>query len=179
MIKTDETFLVLIDVQEKLLSAMYDSQGVLDSVVRLVKGAKALGLPIVWLEQNPNGLGPTTQAVAEVLDGEEPIVKLSFSGCGNQDFMRTIKALNRKTALICGIEAHVCVYQTARDLKEAGYEVQVAFDATSSRKLENKMIALESLKAAGSTITSVETALFDLLKVAEGDTFKKILAIIK
>ncbi len=179
MIGRDDTFVVLIDVQEKLLRAMHEQQAVLANTIRLIKGAKILGLPVIWLEQNPNGLGPTDPALAEILAGQEPIVKFCFSCYGNPEFKSAIESLKRTNALVCGIESHVCVYQTAVDLKEAGYCPEVVFDATSSRRLESKMIALESLKAEGIKITSVETALFELLKVAGGDEFKEILAVIK
>lgn len=179
MIRTDDTFVVLIDVQDRLLRAMDDSEVTLQNVVKLIKGAKALEIPIIWLEQNPKGLGQTVADISNLLEEENPIIKFCFSCYGNPDFKKAVSSIGRKNVLICGIEAHVCVYQTAVDLKEAGYNPQVVFDATSSRSIVNKMIAKESLRGAGVNITSVETALFELLKVAEGEKFKEILTIIK
>jgi nicotinamidase-related amidase len=104
---------------------------------------------------------------------------MSFSCCQNDRFASALKALNRKQVLIAGIEAHICVYQTAVDLVGLGYEVQVVADAVSSRQIENKEIGLQKMKAFGISLTSVETALFELLKVAEGEQFKKIIKIVK
>ena len=104
---------------------------------------------------------------------------MSFSSCRNDRFVQALKALNRKQVLIAGIEAHVCVYQTAAELVDLGYEVQVVVDAVSSRNMENKEIGLQRMRDSGVSLTSVETALFELLKVAEGEQFKEILKIVK
>ncbi len=179
MFDLEKTVLVVVDVQEKLWAAMHEKDSLRDNTVRIIKGAKVLGVPVVWTEQNPKGLGPTLPEVAELLNDSKPVAKLSFSCCGEAEFMRRLEALNRKQVLITGMESHVCVYQTVADLRSKGYEVQVLADAVSSRTLENKAIGLERSREAGATITSAETALFELLKIAEGDRFKQMLKIVK
>ena len=179
MITTEDTALVIIDVQEKLIPAMHDKEALLDGLKKMVKGARVLGLPIVFTEQNPAGLGPTVPEIAELLPDYKPVSKFSFSSCGTQQFVDELKALNRRSILIVGMEAHVCVYQTAADLVDLNYDVQVVADAVDSRTPENKQIGLEKSKAAGAEITSTEIALFELLKIAKGDTFKEIIKIVK
>ncbi|MDQ7782020.1 MAG: hydrolase [Desulfomonilaceae bacterium] len=179
MFDLDKTVLVVVDVQERLWAAMYEKESLRDNTVRIVKGAKILGVPIVWTEQNPKGLGSTLPEVAELLADSEPVTKLSFSCCGEAEFMKKLEALNRRQILLAGMESHVCVYQTVADLRNKGYEVQVVADAVSSRTPENKAVGLERSREVGATITSTETALFELLKVAEGDRFKQMLKIVK
>jgi nicotinamidase-related amidase len=104
---------------------------------------------------------------------------MSFSSCRNDRFLQALNALNRKQVLIAGIETHVCVYQTAAELVDIGYDVQVVTDAVSSRNMENKEIGLQRMRDSGVSLTSVETALFELLKVAEGEQFREILKIVK
>ena len=179
MITTEDTALVIIDVQEKLIPAMHDQEALLDNLKRMVKGARVLGLPILFTEQNPAGLGPTVPEIAELLPDEKPVSKFSFSSCDTEAFMEELKAVNRQNILIVGIEAHVCVYQTAVDLVNLNYNVQVVADAVDSRTNRNKHIGLEKSKAAGADITSTEIALFELLKIAKGDAFKEIIKIVK
>ena len=179
MITTDNTILMLVDIQGKLAHSMHARESLFDNLQRLVKGARVLELPIVWAEQNPKGLGPTIPEVAELLPDLEPIPKFSFSCCDNEEIQKGLESVNRESVVIAGIETHICVYQTVRDLRNANYEVQVVVDAVSSRTPENKQIGLEKCRDAGAIITSVETVLFELLKVAEGPKFKEILNIVK
>ena len=131
------------------------------------------------MHNNPQGLGPTIPEVADLLSEIQPISKLSFSCCRNDRFVQALKVSNRNQVLIAGIETHVCIYQTAVDLVDLGYEVQVVTDAVSSRTAENKEIGLQKMRDAGISFTSLETALFELLKFAEGEQFKEILKIVK
>jgi nicotinamidase-related amidase len=179
MLSVDKAVLVVIDVQEKLFKVMSDQETLLQNTIRMTKGAEILEIPVMYSEQNPKGLGPTLPEVKEHLGGAIEIAKLEFSCCGNEDFMRELKALNRSQVLILGMECHVCVYQTAADLVSLGYEVQVIADAVSSRTPENKAIGLERCSQSGAGITGTETALFELLKKAEGDKFKKMLPVVK
>ena len=179
MITTDDTALVLIDIQEKLARAMHNKEALFDNLQRLVKGARILGLPILWAEQNPDGLGPTIREIADLLSDKKPVSKFSFSCCGTEAFMEDLKAVNCKNILVAGIEAHVCVYQTVADLVNLKFDVQVVADAVSSRTPENRLIALEKCKAAGAVLTSTETALFELLKDAGNDSFKEIIEVVK
>jgi len=179
MLMLERTALIIIDVQDKLAHLMYRKEALFENLQKIIKGTHILGIPILWLEQNPEGLGPTIPEVADLLSNTEPISKLSFSSCRNDRFIQALKALNRKEILIAGIETHVCVYQTAVDLVNLGYEVQIVADAVSSRTMENKKIGLQKMRDAGVSLTSTETALFELLKVAEGKQFKEILKVIK
>lgn len=138
-----------------------------------------LNIPILRLEQNPAGLGPTLPEIAELMPDITPIGKMSFSACGNPAFMQALKAADRSQLLLVGIEAHICVYQTAIDLLKRSYEVQVVADAVSSRTVENREVALMKMRDSGVGLTSVEMALFELLGVAEGRQFKEIAKIVK
>ena len=178
MLNRDETACVLVDFQERLAPAMFEAGGLLDDVLRLLRGLEVLKVPVLWTEQNPAGLGGTVGEVAELLPGEA-IPKMSFSCCGEPAFVEALEALGRRQLLLAGIEAHVCVYQTAADLIDADYDVHVVSDAVSSRSPENKAVGLEKCADLGAAITSVETALFELLRVAEGEEFKRILRIVR
>jgi len=178
MLERDKTLVVIIDVQEKLLPAIQDAAAVEDNVSRLVRGAAVLDVPVVFTEQNPAGLGPTVATVAADLTGA-PVTKMAFSCCGEPAFIEAVRATGRKQILLAGIETHVCVYQTARDLLAGGYDVSIAADAVGSRTAANRSVGLERMQQLGAQIVSVEMALFELLKVAEGGTFKAMLKIVK
>ena len=178
MLNVDDTVLVVIDVQGKLAQSMYEKTDLFGNIAKLIQAAGVLKIPIIWTEQYPAGLGPTIPEIAELLTGE-PIAKTAFSCCGERRFVEAMEKRGRNQVLLCGIETHVCVYQTAVDLLESGYEVHVASDAVSSRTSGNKDIGLAKIKDAGADITSVETALFELLKTAEGEKFEAILHIVK
>jgi nicotinamidase-related amidase len=179
MLKIDNTFLLLIDMQERLYHAMHGKDDLLGNVRKLVMGIRAFGIPIVMSEQYPEGIGKTIPEVAQLLPDTPGIRKMSFSCCADAECSAAIAATGRRQALIAGIEAHVCVYQTSMDLLEKGYEVQVAADAVSSRSPRNRDIGLEKMRDAGIAITSVEIALFELLKTAEAEKFREISKILK
>ena len=179
MLNRGNTVLLIVDIQGNLAQAMHEKERLFENVRKLVRGIQVLEIPILWMEQNPQGLGPTIPEVAELLAGLKPLSKTSFSCCLDDRFMQALDALNRKQVLITGIEAHICVYQTAVDLVARGFEPQVVADAVSSRTRENMEIGLERIRASGAGVTSVETALFELLKVAEGKRFREILRIVK
>lgn len=179
MLRIKNVVLLIVDVQGNLAHAMHGKELLFKNMQKLIKGIQVLGIPILWIEQNPQRLGPTIPEIANLLSNIQPIGKMSFSSCGSDHFLQDLKALNRKQVLIAGIEAHVCVYQTAADLVDIGYEVQVVTDAVSSRDMLNKEIGLQKTRDLGACLTSVETALFELLKVAGGESFKEILKIVK
>jgi len=178
MLRRDDTVCVMVDFQVRLLAAIHGSDAIVANAIKLARGMRALGMPIEWTEQNPRGLGPTVPELAELLPGE-PIVKLSFSCCREPSFAEVIARLDRNQIVLAGIETHVCVWQTASHLLAAGREVHIVADAVSSRTPQNRDIGIERARDAGAAITSVETALFELLGVAEGPTFKEILKIVK
>lgn len=175
----EQTAIVLIDVQGKLATIMNDSEHTVNNIERLVKGAKVLDLPVLWLEQYPKGLGPTVPSIAAELSDQKPIEKVTFSAWKTDEFKNALIALNRKNILICGIEAHICVYQTAKDLKSAGFNVEVVTDAIDSRSEANKQLAIQRLMQEKISLTSIEMALFELVEVASGDQFKQISKIVK
>jgi nicotinamidase-related amidase len=174
-----DTALLMVDIQEKLLRAMHGREELVLRARQLAQGAGVLGVPVLCTEQNPKGLGSTVPEITACLPGVRPIAKFSFSCCASEEFMQALARMGRRHVIMAGIETHVCVYQTATDLLAAGYKVEVAADACSSRTPENKQIGLEKCRRAGVAVTSVETALFELLKVAEGPLFKQILNIVK
>ena len=179
MLKSQDSVLIIVDVQGKLAHRMHRKEVLFEQLQKLIQGAQVLSVPILWVEQNPEGLGPTIPEIADLLSDVEPIPKLSFSCRGCDGFMQALRFLNRGQILIAGIETHVCVYQTAMDLLSSGYEVQIVADAVSSRTEENRKIGLNRIKDAGGALTSTEMALFEMLKVAEGAQFKEILNIVK
>ena len=179
MLAVENTVLVVIDVQGKLSCLMHEKEKLFENLRKIITGAQILEIPVILTEQNPDGLGRTIPEVADLLPGIQPILKFSFSCCGESRFVRELEALKRKQVLIAGIESHVCVYQTAMDLLGAGYEVQIVADAVSSRTADNRELGLEKMKNEGARLTGVEMALFELLRVAEGAKFKGILKVVK
>jgi len=179
MLNNDNTILVIIDVQGKLATLMYQKEELYDNLIKITRGARTLDLPIIWNEQIPDKLGPTIPEIADILQDMKPLAKTTFSCCGNSNFQTMLENSGRKQVLLVGIETHVCVYQTAMDLLQTGYEVYLVADAVSSRTLENKQIGIRAMKDAGAKITSVEMALFEMLKAAHGDKFKQVIKIVK
>ena len=172
----DETF----DKRWKYLAdVMHGRDALLHSLKQLIAGVKALGLPVLWLEQNPDRMGATVPELAELLPGQRPITKMSFSCCGAPPFVAALAQSARRQVILCGIETHVCICQTARDLGAAGYAVEVVEDAVSSRTPDNKRLGLDKVRAAGGQITSVETILFELLRTAEHPAFRTVLRLVK
>ncbi len=127
MLTVENTVLIVIDMQEKLAKAMHDRENLAKKAAQMVNGAKVLGIPVIWTEQNPNGLGSTLPEIRERLVDSHPVVKFSFSCCGEPKFMEVVKDCGRKQVLVLGIECHVCVCQTIIDLKELGYEGTCCF----------------------------------------------------
>ncbi|MBM4395037.1 MAG: hydrolase [Deltaproteobacteria bacterium] len=174
--------LLVVDVQERLAAVM--PQDALAAMVRnvrvLVEGAKVLGLPIVVTEQYPKGLGPTLADLRVALPGTAPVLpKTSFSCCGAGDVMAALDATGRDQWVVAGIEAHVCVFQTARDLAERGRAVHVAADAVLSRTPANLDAGLRLMERSGAILTSTEAVLFDLLGQAGSPEFKTISGLVK
>ncbi|MBN1213755.1 MAG: hydrolase [candidate division Zixibacteria bacterium] len=179
MLDKNNAVLVIVDVQGKLATLMYEKEAFYENVEKLIRGAQALELPIFWNEQLPDKLGETIPQIKKLLPDLKPLVKKSFSCCGNTDFSARLRATGRKQVLLCGMEAHVCVYQTAQDLLNTGYEVYLAADAVSSRTPENRKIGIRAVMQRGGKITSVEMALFEMLHEAEGEQFKQCIKIVK
>lgn len=180
MLSIDNTALLVIDVQGKLADVMHNKENLFANLKRMISGAKTLNIPILWTEQVPEKLGDTTPEIAELLQGvSHPVSKVSFSCCGNRPFVKQLTNANRQQILLTGIETHVCVYQTAVDLIDYGYEVELVTDAVASRQPENKQRGINRIHEAGAKLTSTEMALFELLRKAEGPEFKAISRLVK
>lgn len=179
MLTQDQTVFVLVDVQGKLAEIVYESDAMLNNLSNIINGLEVLDIPIVWLEQNPKRLGPTVSQVSKQIQTAKPLGKMSFNARENDSFLDALKATGRNQVLLGGIEAHICIFQTAMDLTELGYDVQVITDAVSSRTAANKEVALHRLASENIALTSVEMCLFELMKTAEHEKFKEILPFVK
>ena len=170
---------VVVDIQERLLPAMFEKERVVENAVRLSRGAGVLGVPVFATEQYRKGLGPTASEVAAAIPGFVPMEKVAFSACGAPGLLAVFKDKKVSDVVLCGIETHVCVSQTCLDLLEAGFRVFVVADAMSSRTPENHRTGLERMRDAGATLVSTEMVLFELLERAGTEEFKRILALVK
>ena len=179
MLEIEKSCLVVVDVQGKLAQLMHDKETLFKNIRVLIQAAKELSIPILWCQQVPEALGQTVPEIAELLSDNQPINKSAFSCCGDEKFNSGLDKINRQQVLLCGIETHVCIYQTAMDLKKQNKEVHVIADAVSSRTRENKKLALKKLKTYGIDIDCVEMALFELLKTAQHPSFKTLARLIK
>lgn len=179
MLTDKQTCLVLIDMQDKLVRVMHEPDKVVANCAILLQMARMLNIPIVWCQQSPQALGPTVQTLQPHLDGISPIDKLSFSCCGQPEFTARLEQLGTRTAILCGIESHVCVFQTASDLLEKSLAVHIIADAVTSRTPENKQVGLGRMAAEGAVISSTEMALFELLGSARHDSFRSLTKLIR
>lgn len=179
MLSIDTSVLVVVDVQVKLMAVMHEKDKLLANLQKLLSGIRVLDVPMVVTEQYPDGLGPTVPELASLLTDCETISKKSFSCWGDESFRNTLERLGRNQILLCGIESHVCVYQTVMELMNQGYEVSLVADAVSSRSAMFVGIAVERMRDAGCSIVNTEMVLFELLKTSESDRFKEISKIVK
>lgn len=182
LMSRDDTILLVVDVQERLIPAISNGARVVWNACRLIDGAKILGLPTIATEQYPQGLGPTVQRLAErfAADPVTPISeKLSFSCRGCPEANERLDNAARSKILVFGIEAHVCVQQTVLDLLAAGYRVYVAVDAVGSRHDVDCQTALSRMDSAGATLTTSEAALFEWCAIAGTPEFKAISRLVR
>jgi len=189
--QNENSALLVIDIQEKLIPVIYENERVVENTVKLVKGFKVLNVPIFYTEQYSKGLGPTESRIKEVLQardsmsqGEsrqeiEPVHKMSFSCSSAGNLFDELKNKGIERIVLCGVESHVCVMQTCLDLLANGFQVQIAADAVSSRRKFDWEIALERMRSNGAEITLTESVLFEMLNVCGTDEFKAISKILK
>jgi nicotinamidase-related amidase len=172
--------LFVVDVQEKLFPLVQNSQKVAQAMVKAIRGCQILGVPIVVSEQYPQGLGQTISVLKEIL-GDQQLYqsKTTFSALRDPQIHASLQPLARKEWIVMGIEAHICVFQTARDLLAHGYSVTLLKDGVSSRCSEDVVVGIEALRHAGAHIGSVELVLFELLGDAHHPRFKEISQLIK
>jgi nicotinamidase-related amidase len=172
----DRAVLIVVDVQEAFRKALPEFDSIAGASAVLARGAGELGLPVIVTEQYPKGLGATVPEVADALPpGTKPLAKVRFSAAEAEGF----DLAGRDQALVCGIETHVCVNQTVLDLLAEGIGVQVASDAVGSRTPDNRELGLERMERAGAAMTSVETALFELVGGSDAPEFKRVQALVK
>jgi nicotinamidase-related amidase len=171
---------LVVDIQSRLTPAMPE-----DTLARVVKysraligTAKELGLPVLATEQYPKGLGPLIPEVKDALP-TPPLEKVHFSCGADPAFSAALEKTGRRQVVVCGMETHVCVFQTVRDLVQQGYEVHVCTDAVSSRTEEHRRTGLELCREAGAILTTAETAIFDLLHQAGTAEFKKVSPLVR
>lgn len=179
LLKKSNAGLVVVDVQGKLARQVYESEQVIESIIKLIKGAQILEIPVIWVEQYPKGLGPTVEEIRDQLKEQFPIEKITFSAYKNKEFKETVEATGCNSFLLTGIEAHVCVYQTGADLVANNYEIEIVEDAVSSRTEKNKNIGIKKLNSLGAKSTTVEMSLFELMETSEYVNFKRVSELIK
>jgi nicotinamidase-related amidase len=178
-LESGRSALVVVDVQERFRELIDGMPGVIAGCSRLIRFCARLGIPILVTEQYPDGLGRTVAELAELLPEHAPLEKLTFSCCGDESFARAVRGLGREQLVVCGIETHVCVYQTVRDLLAAGHPVAVAADAVSSRRVRDREVALARMRDLGAQIMTVEMILFEILHEAGTREFKRVTDILK
>lgn len=176
---SENSALIVIDVQENLWSAMYNKEEIEKNTPILVELAKKAGIPMLVTEQYKKGIGPTIKTIDEKLAGIEKIDKLCFNSFAVEEFEKKLAALNRKTLIMTGIEAHICVLQTALAAIGHNYNVHVVADATGSRTEKNHKTGIDRMRDAGCVITSTEMAVFEVVKEAGTPLFKEMLKLIK
>jgi len=174
----EESALMIIDIQERLVPVMERREQVIHNAQVLIFAAQRLGIPIIVTEQYPRGLGKTVKELSDVLGNFRAVEKLTFSAY-TQEVASELAGLGRKKVIICGMETHVCVFQTVRELLRAGYQVFVVKDAVCSRAHDNHQNGLDLMDRMGAVITNTETVIFDLLKVAGTPEFKELSRLIK
>lgn len=175
ILNQNDSIVIIIDIQEKLLNAVFD-KNVANVASKLVQAAKIFDIPVIITEQYPKGLGKTIAEIREKTDATY-FEKTDFSAF--KDIKDTLKKLGKKQVIICGIEAHICVHQTANDLINEGFDVSVLKDGVASRKEFELTQGLNRMEKNGATITCLEIALFELLKGASHPNFREIQSLVK
>lgn len=179
LLTRDGTVLVVIDVQEKLFAKVKDQERIANNIRRLIQFAGILGMPVVLTEQYPKGLGSTIPEIRNLTSEIKPIEKLEFSCLASSAFRERLDEIQARNLILTGIEAHICVAQTAIEALAEGYGVYVVQDAVSSRRLEDKAVAIERMRNQGAIIVTTEMLMYEILRKAGTPEFKKILELVK
>lgn len=177
--RIESSLLLLVDVQGRLARLMHDSEAMIRQQAILIRACRLLDVPVLWAEQLPDKLGSTVDELQGPLEGLAPQAKSSFGCCGDAQLRQAIETSGRDQILLCGIEAHVCVWQTAAALVEMGRSVHLAADAVSSRSVFNRDIAFRRMERAGVHLSTVETLLFELMQDAVHPRFRDVTALLK
>lgn len=175
----DETIALVIDMQERLFPHIFEAEKLEKNLTILVEGLKLLQVPILISEQYKKGLGDTIVEIEELVKDFPHMEKTAFSCCDEPNIQEHIELSGKRNVILAGIESHVCLLQTAIDLKERGFNPILVADCTSSRSPENLFIGIERYKQEGITITSAEAILFELCRYAKGDAFKALSKLVK
>ncbi len=178
ILRREDTLLVVVDMQEPFLRVIHDRERLTDNVLLLTRCAKILGVPALATVQNAARMGIVIPEVSEAFD-VTPLDKMCFSCWGLPEFREAVRASGRRQLLLCGLETHICVAQTALDLVNEGYQVHVAADAVSSRTLERHKLGMERLRDSGVLPCAAEAAVYELLVEAGTPEFKSVLALVK
>jgi nicotinamidase-related amidase len=179
MLVKEDCGLILVDVQGRLSRIVQNSDLLIANIKKLIQCCKLLSIPIVWLEQNPKGLGVTIPEISSLMKGNTVNEKVYFNGLFEESIKELIKTTGKKRWLVAGIEAHICIYQTVLGLLHEGFKVDVVSDCTSSRLQSNIDLAIINMRSNGACITSLEMCVYELMKSAKIDNFKEILSVIK
>ena len=179
MISVNNCGLLVVDIQGKLARLVHDSEAMIQSTRKLIECCQLLSLPIITLEQNPQGLGHTVEELTEHLTEIEPIEKHHFDGLREKAVLNALANSGKQHWLVVGIEAHICVYQTVNDLQSNGYTPIVVSDCISSRTLANRALAIANMRQLGIGITSLEMCLYQLMGSSQHPAFKHILNVVK
>lgn len=180
-LQAEECALAVVDIQEKLLPPIFNNEALVRNTRLLIHAAKILDIPVLVTTQYAKGLGGTVPEIAELVADVQPIDKMEFSCFGRDEFCSAVKSLpgQRTTMLLCGMEAHICVMQTALAALDQGYIVHVASDAIGSRNEWNWQVGLERMQNAGAVISSTEMMIYELMRKSGTPQFKELLQYIK
>lgn len=170
---------LVVDIQERLVPVMAEKESFVKNTKTLVEGLQTLGLPILVSQQYTKGLGKTIDDLSSIIKDFDPIEKRDFSCCDERYILERLKEKGARNIIICGIESHVCVLQTAVDFKEAGYNPVVVMDCVSSRSLDHVDLAAERFRYEGIMMASYESILFELTRSSAADEFKAISKLVK
>ena len=175
----ENTIGLVIDIQERLVPVMEESEQLVENCSKLIQGLQILGLPLLVTQQYTKGLGETIDEIKSLIPDFQYIEKKDFSCLDEPVFAEKLALSGAKNVIICGIESHVCVLQTALDLKASGYHPVVVFDCVSSRSFDNVDLAAERFRYEGIMMTSMESILFELTRSAGAPGFKEISKLVK
>jgi nicotinamidase-related amidase len=175
----ERAVLLVVDVQERFRPHIAGWGPMVAHVDALIRGCRALAVPVIVTEQYPQGLGPTIPELGEALDGVDPIEKRAFSSLGAPETAAQLEQYGRDQVIVCGIEAHVCVQQSVADILRSGREAHVALDAIASRTSSSREIGVRRMRAAGMVPSGTELALFEMMRSADHPSFKEVSALVR
>lgn len=179
MIERENTALIVIDYQDKLLPKIKVTGKIVKKAIKLIRFAKELAIPVLLTEQYPAGLGNTCKEIASELKGNAPLEKMAFGCLGDESFRTALEETGRRQLVVTGVETHVCVMQTVLTALDEGFEVFVPIDAVGSREKREHKAGLRRMGTAGAQLVTTEMAMFEILRVAGTPEFKQALPMLK